>query len=69
MMEYFKGRVKSYLFIIFWILIGFGIGGLVIENPDYKTGIIATSIGLIIGELSVFLTWMKNKNKNSNFDE
>lgn len=69
MMEYFKGRVKRHLIIIFWVLIGFGIGGLVIENPDYKTGIMATSIGLIIGELSVFLTWRKNKNKNSNFNE
>lgn len=69
MMEYFKGRVKSYLSIIVGLLIGFIIAGLTIENPDYKTGIMATSIGLIIGELFVFLTWMKNKNKNSDLDE
>lgn len=66
MREYFKGRVKSYIFLIIGLLIGFFIARITIETPDYKAGIIVVSIGLIIGELFIFITWVKNRN-NSQF--
>ncbi|WP_313234705.1 hypothetical protein [Sporosarcina ureae] len=54
--------MKSYIFVIVGLLIGFLIAGLAMESPDYKTGITVVSIGLLIGELLVFITWQKNKN-------
>ncbi|WP_143560732.1 hypothetical protein [Sporosarcina sp. P19] len=54
--------MKSYIFVIVELLIGFLIAGLTMESPDYKTGITVVSIGLLIGELLVFITWQKNKN-------
>lgn len=69
MLEYFEKRIKNYIFIIFGLLIGFLVVGLTNEDPDYKAGIIAVSIGLLIGELLVFITWMKNRNKNNDFEK
>ncbi|WP_153720733.1 hypothetical protein [Sporosarcina cascadiensis] len=59
MTEYFRKRIGSYLFIIIGLLIGFIVSGLTMQQPDYKSGILAVAIGLFIGESLMFLTWMK----------
>lgn len=60
-MEYLKKRVKSFISVFIFLLIGFFIAGLIFEKPDYKTAIFAILLGLIIGELVAFMNWRKRR--------
>ena len=63
MKEYPKKRLKTYIFVILGILIGFIIGTFLWDNPDYTTALIAVILGLTIGEVFVFRKWLKEENK------
>ncbi|GKV63914.1 MULTISPECIES: hypothetical protein [unclassified Sporosarcina] len=65
MAEYFRSGWRKYPKIFLGFLIGFIIAGLVFENPDYKTGITAAAIGLLIGESLIFIGWLKSPGRRS----
>ncbi|ARF17823.1 hypothetical protein CSV61_07570 [Sporosarcina sp. P3] len=54
---YLKERYTSYISITFGLLIGFIIVTFLSDKPDYKAGVVAILIGLIIGELLFYLRW------------
>lgn len=58
-MQYLKYRMKYYVAIIVGLLIGFLIGQLLFETPDYLTGFIVATIGLVIGESVVSFRWLR----------
>lgn len=66
-MEYLKKRVKSFITVFIFLLIGFFIAGLIFEKPDYKTAIFAILLGLIIGELVAFMNWRKREKEEISF--
>ncbi|MCY8235455.1 hypothetical protein [Priestia endophytica] len=65
MKDYFSQRYKHYLFTLIGLLIGFGIGTLIIEEPDYITGISCVVIGLVIGESFMYIKWFRQKNNET----
>ena len=64
MKKYLTHRFKNYIFVIFGLIIGFIISALLLDTPDYTTAIIAVLFGLTIGELFVFMNWIKEGNQN-----
>lgn len=65
MKEYFRQRYKHYLFIIIGLLIGYGICELIMEEPDYISGIICVASGLMIGETFMYIKWFQQKNNET----
>lgn len=61
MKTYLKQRFKNYIFVILGVLIGFLISELLFDKPDYTTAFIGVLLGLTIGELFVFMKWLKEK--------
>ncbi len=63
MKNYLKQRYKTYVHVLFGLLIGFIVATLLFDKPDYKSAIFAMALGLIVGESIVFFKWSKNKRK------
>ncbi|MFP3846906.1 hypothetical protein [Priestia filamentosa] len=65
MKDYFRERYKHYLFTTIGLLIGYGISELIIEEPDYISGIICVLIGLVIGETFMYVKWFQQRKKET----
>ncbi|MCZ2260909.1 hypothetical protein, partial [Sporosarcina sp. G11-34] len=63
MKRYLKKRYKTYVSVVFGLLIGFIVVTFLFDKPDYKSAILAVSVGLIVGELFVFSKWSKDRTK------
>jgi len=66
-MEYLRGRVKNYIFMVIGLLIGFLLVSLIFQNPDYKFSISTLLIVFIIAELMHFKKWRKDNKEEVNF--
>ncbi|ARJ39364.1 hypothetical protein SporoP8_11055 [Sporosarcina ureae] len=55
---YLKERYKTYMSIIFGLLIGFIVVTFSFGKPDYKSAVVAILFGLIIGELHFYSRWL-----------
>jgi len=66
-MEYLRGRVKNYIFMVIGLLIGFLLVSLIFQNPDYKFSISTLLVVFIIAELMHFNKWRKDNKEEVNF--
>jgi uncharacterized membrane protein YqgA involved in biofilm formation len=67
MKRYLKKRFKTYVSVVFGLFIGFIVVTFLFEKPGYKSALFAVVFGLVVGELFVFLKWLKDQRKEENF--
>ena len=69
MRVYLKERYKSYISITFGLLLGFIVVTFLFDRTDYKSGVVAILLGLIIGELLFYSRWSIRQKRNEIFKQ